>query len=77
MLAAKIAAPIVLVAMAVGLVISIFQSVTQIQEPTLTFVPKVIAVGLVLTIGGHWMLGQLIGFTNELFNSIPQLLAGG
>lgn len=75
--AAKIAAPIVLSAMAVGLVISVFQSVTQIQEATLTFVPKVVAVGLVLTVGGHWMLGQFVGFTQQLFNSIPQLLGGG
>jgi len=45
--------------------------------PPLLNPPKVIAVGLVLTVGGHWMLGQLIAFTNELFNSIPSLLAGG
>jgi flagellar biosynthetic protein FliQ len=77
MTAAKIAAPIILSAMVVGLVISIFQSVTQIQEATLTFVPKVVVVGLVLTIGGHWMLGQFVGYTNNLFSTIPQLLAGG
>ena len=53
MTAAKLAAPIVLSAMGVGLIISIFQSITQIQEQTLTFVPKVLVVGLVLTIGGH------------------------
>lgn len=75
--AAKLAAPIVLTSMAVGLVISIFQSITQIQEQTLTFVPKVLAVGLVLMIGGHWMLGQFIGLTHELFDQIPQLLSGG
>lgn len=77
MTAAKVAAPIVLVAMGVGLVISLFQSVTQIQEQTLTFVPKVIAVGLVLTIAGHWMIGTFVTYTHNLFAMVPQLLAGG
>jgi len=77
MVAAKLAAPIVLSSMGIGLIISIFQSITQIQEQTLTFVPKVLAVGLVLTVGGHWMLGQFIGLTHQLFNQIPQLLSGG
>lgn len=75
--AAKVAAPIVLSAMAVGLLVSIFQSVTQIQESTLTFVPKLVVVGLVVALTGHWMLGQLIGYTHSLFSSVPQLLAGG
>ena len=77
MMAAKVAAPIVLVAMGVGLVISLFQSVTQIQEQTLTFVPKVIAVGLVLTIAGHWMIGTFLTYTHNLFAMVPQLLSGG
>lgn len=77
MTAAKVAAPIVLVAMGVGLVISLFQSVTQIQEQTLTFVPKVIAVGLVLTIAGHWMIGTFVTYTHNLFAMVPQLLSGG
>jgi flagellar biosynthetic protein FliQ len=75
--AAKLAAPIVLSAMAVGLIVSIFQSVTQIQEMTLSFVPKLIAVGLVFTTAGHWMLQTYIGYVDNLFQSIPQLLAGG
>lgn len=75
--AAKIAAPILLSAMAVGLVISLFQSVTQIQEPTLTFVPKVLVVGLVVMFAGHWMLGEFTAYVQSLFASIPQLLAGG
>lgn len=75
--AAKVGAPIMLSAMAVGLVVSLFQSVTQIQESTLTFVPKLLVVGLVLLLAGHWMIGQLIGYTHTLFASIPQLLAGG
>ena len=74
--AAKISAPILITAMVVGLVISLFQSVTQIQEMTLTFVPKVLVVGLVVLISGHWMLGQLISYVQSLFASVPQLLSG-
>jgi flagellar biosynthetic protein FliQ len=48
--------------------------VTQIQEVTLTFVPKLIGVGLVLMLGGHWMLAELVGFTNHLFDMVPRLL---
>lgn len=74
---AKIAAPIMIAAMGVGLVISLLQSVTQIQEPTLSFVPKLIVVGLVIGFAGHWMLGQFVAYTQSLFAMIPQLLAGG
>jgi flagellar biosynthesis protein FliQ len=77
MTAAKLAAPIVLASMVVGLVVSIFQSVTQIQEATLTFVPKLVVVGLVLAIAGHWMLATYVGYVDSLFQGIPQLLAGG
>jgi flagellar biosynthetic protein FliQ len=48
--------------------------VTQIQEITLTFVPKLIGVGLVLMLSGHWMMAEMIGFTNRLFDMVPQLL---
>jgi flagellar biosynthesis protein FliQ len=71
---AKLCAPILVMSLAIGLVVSLFQSVTQIQEITLTFVPKLIGVGLVLMLSGHWMLGELIGFTNRLFDMVPQLL---
>ena len=71
---AKLCAPILVMSLAVGLAVSLFQSVTQIQEVTLTFVPKLIGVGLVLMLGGHWMLGELVGFTNHLFDMVPQLL---
>ncbi|MGH8981791.1 MAG: flagellar biosynthesis protein FliQ, partial [Acidimicrobiales bacterium] len=77
MTTAKLAAPLLLSAMIVGLVISLFQSVTQIQEMTLTFVPKLLVIGLVIGIGGHWMLGQFTGFVHEVFSEIPQLLHGG
>jgi len=72
---AKLSAPILLVSVGVGLAVSLVQSVTQIQEVTLTFVPKLIGVGLVIVVGGHWMLAELIGFTKGLFDMIPGLLA--
>jgi flagellar biosynthesis protein FliQ len=67
-----ISAPVLIVGLLVGLVISIFQAVTQIQEMTLTFVPKIIAVMLVLLIAAPWMIDQLVTFTQNLFTNIPQ-----
>jgi flagellar biosynthetic protein FliQ len=75
--ASKLSAPILLTALAIGFVISLFQSVTQIQEVTLSFVPKLIGVGVVLLISGNWMLGTMVTFTQELFAQLPQLLGGG
>ena len=75
MTSAKLAAPILIVSLAVGLGISIMQSVTQIQEGTLTFVPKLVGVGLVILLAGHWMLREMIGFTTTLFTELPSLLA--
>jgi flagellar biosynthetic protein FliQ len=72
---AKVTAPILGTSLAIGLLVSIFQSVTQINEMTLTFVPKIAAVSLVLVIAGHWMLAQLVGLTNNLFAMIPRLIA--
>jgi len=74
-LVAKIAGPILATSLAVGLTISLIQSVTQVQEMTLVFVPKMIAVALVLVLGGHWMLSQIVGFTDQLFAMIPRLLS--
>jgi flagellar biosynthetic protein FliQ len=71
-----LAGPILLASLGVGLVISIFQSVTQIQEFTLTFVPKLVAVALVILVAGHWMLNELVGYTYSLFDQIPHLLGG-
>ena len=59
--------PILIISLVVGLIISIFQATTQIQEQTLTFVPKLIAIILVLVLGGPWMLNKLVMLTNELF----------
>jgi flagellar biosynthesis protein FliQ len=62
--------PIVIGTMLVGLVISIFQAATQINEATLTFVPKLIVVAAILVIGGPWMLGQLATFTRVVFHTM-------
>lgn len=64
----KVAAPILLVSLIIGLIISIFQTVTSIQEQTLTFVPKIIAVFLSLMILGNWMLTELSGFMITLWS---------
>ncbi len=74
-LVAKIAGPILAVSLVVGLTVSLLQSVTQIQEMTLVFVPKMIAVALVILLAGHWMLNQVVGFTDQLFAMIPRLLS--
>ena len=73
-LTAKLTAPFLGVSLAIGFTVSLFQSVTQVQEMTLSFVPKLAGIGLVLLVAGHWMLSELIGFTNQLFESIPSLL---
>lgn len=72
--AAKLAGPILLVSLAIGLSISLLQSVTQIQEITLTFVPKLVGVAIVLIVAGSWMLNTLVSFTNQLFRMIPSLI---
>ena len=69
-----IAAPILLTALIVGLVISIFQAATQINESTLQFVPKLVAMFVVLILLGPWMLQYLIDYIQRLFGSIPQLI---
>ena len=58
----------------VGLIISVFQAVTQIQEQTLTFIPKILATVVVLVVGGPWMLDQLLSYTRDLWTSIPNLI---
>jgi flagellar biosynthetic protein FliQ len=74
LLAAKIAAPILLTALLVGFLISLFQAATQIQEQTLSFVPKMIAVAIALLVTGNWVLSELVSFTNDLFADLPRLL---
>lgn len=74
--AAKLGAPILLTALLVGFAVSLFQSATQIQEVTLSFVPKAVAVGVALLLTGNWMLHELVSFTTSLFGQIPDLLGG-
>ncbi len=71
--AAKIAGPILGVALVVGVVVSLLQTVTQIQEMTLTFVPKLIGAGLVMLLAGNWMLQELIVWIESLWSVIPTL----
>jgi flagellar biosynthesis protein FliQ len=71
-LALKLGAPLLLSGLVVGLIVSVFQAVTQIQEMTLSFIPKVLAMVAVIVVLGPWMLGQLETFTTELYGSIPQ-----
>jgi flagellar biosynthetic protein FliQ len=70
----KISLPILLVGLLIGLVISVFQAVTQIQEQTLSFIPKVLGLVLVIVVAGPWMLGQVVNWTIELYSSIPSLV---
>ena len=72
----KIGAPILLTALILGFGISLFQSVTQIQEATLSFVPKAVGVGLALLFSGNWMLHEMTTYTTQLFAVLPQLLTG-
>jgi flagellar biosynthetic protein FliQ len=73
-IALKIALPLLLVGLVVGLIVSIVQAVTQIQEQTLSFIPKILAMAAVLVVGGPWMLNQILGYTAELWTQIPDLV---
>jgi flagellar biosynthetic protein FliQ len=75
MVAFKLSAPILVTSLVVGFAISLFQAMTQIQEFTLAFVPKVVAVGVALIVSGNWMLHTLMDFTVDLFDRIPSLLS--
>ena len=71
---AKLSAPMLITALVVGFVVSLFQAVTQLQDSTLAFVPKIIAVGIALLVSGNWMLQELISFTQMAFGMLPTLL---
>lgn len=75
-LAVKLAGPFLLATLVVGLLVSIIQAATQLQEFTLQFIPKIIAVVLVLVIAGPWMITTLVGYTAALFESIPRIVNG-
>ena len=68
-----VSAPILLVSLVIGLVVSVIQAATSIQEFTLTFVPKLIGMAVVLVLTLPWMMDTMISFTMNLFNSIPTL----
>ncbi len=72
--AAKVAAPILTTAVLVGVFVGLIQSVTQIQEQTLSFVPKFGAVGIAIALSGNWMLQTMVTFTRDLIQQIPSLL---
>ena len=69
-----LAAPLLLVALVTGLIVGAFQAATQINEMTLSFIPKLMATAATLVIAGPWMLKLLVGYTKELFQSIPSLI---
>ena len=69
-----VSAPLLLTVLVVGLLVSVLQVVTQIQEMSLTFIPKLLASVLVLVLAGPWMLNQMVTYSTGLINSIPRLL---
>ncbi|ACU53125.1 flagellar biosynthetic protein FliQ [Acidimicrobium ferrooxidans DSM 10331] len=72
--ATLVAGPVLAVALLVGLVVALAQTLTQIQEATLSFVPKLAAIALVLLFTGHWMLQELTTMTTQLYSQIPHLV---
>ena len=73
-LSLKIAGPILLLGLIIGLLVSIFQAVTSIQEQSLSFIPKVVGVAVLIVVLGPWMLDQLVGYAQNLYMSIPSLI---
>lgn len=73
---AKLAAPMLVTALLVGIIVSLFQAVTQLQDSTLSAVPKMIAVAIALVVSGNWMLNELVSFTQQMFALVPQLVSG-
>jgi len=71
---ALISAPILLSVLAIGVVIGMFQAATSINEMTLSFIPKLIVLALVLAIAGSWMLAQIVEFTKNIFEMIPDMI---
>jgi flagellar biosynthetic protein FliQ len=69
-----LAAPLLLVALAAGLLVGVFQAATQINEMTLSFIPKLLAMAVAIAVAGPWMIKLIVGYTRELFLSIPGLI---
>ena len=74
MVTVTLAGPILLVSLVIGSLVSLFQAATQINETTLTFVPKIIGIALILILLGSWMAQQMISFTVNIFNGLPALV---
>ena len=73
-LAIEVAGPMMLVGLAIGLVVSVFQAVTSIQEQSLSLIPKIIGIAVVVMVLGPWMLGQLVAYTTALYTAIPTMV---
>jgi flagellar biosynthetic protein FliQ len=73
-LALKVGGPLLLAGLIIGLLVSIFQAVTQIQEQSLSFIPKIVGVAALIVLLGPWMLDQLVSYAQNLYTSIPQLV---
>jgi flagellar biosynthesis protein FliQ len=73
--ATKLAAPALITALLVGVLIGLVQSATQLQEATVSFVPKFAAVGVAILVTGNWMLAQMVDYTRNLWASVPGLLS--
>ena len=69
-----VAAPLLLVALVIGLVVSIFQAATQINEATLSFIPKLVGIFVALVLAGPWMLSVMLDYMREVFGGIPNLV---
>ncbi len=74
LIALKLAGPLLLVTLGIGLFLSMMQAATQVQEQSLSFVPELGGVALVILVGGNWMLNELISYTRGLYNLIPTLI---
>jgi flagellar biosynthesis protein FliQ len=72
--ALKVAGPFLIAGLIVGMLVSVFQAATSIQEATLSFIPKILVTGVVIVVGGPWMLSQLLAYTTALYQSIPSLV---
>ncbi len=72
-IALKVAGPILAAALLIGVVVSVLQTITQIQEMTLSFVPKLVGAGLIVLLAGNWMIREMVGWVTRLWAQIPDL----
>jgi flagellar biosynthetic protein FliQ len=73
-LALSVAGPLLVASLAIGLLVSVFQAVTQIQEQTLSLIPKIVGIVLVIVVLGPWMLDRIVTYTTNLYGSIPSMV---